>query len=223
MHGGALRTTGKKNQASSRADGRTVTNEIQKVREATERGLASARLCPGGAVTELSPCGRYRLDIEEYTAETTDFAVAVIRRTASGQELATIKRNDSRCFYAWVSRTGHDYLLFSEDVEGQTVIDLTAGKVASFSSPDDPFIWTEFYPSPDGTKVAVVGCYWACPYQVTVYDFRDPLNLPLPKLAEFFLPENDAEFGEWVTEGAFRVQSKDKAVRVFEVPVGKNG
>jgi hypothetical protein len=195
-----------------------VTNEIQKVREATERALASAQLAPGGPVSELSPCGRYRLDIEEYAAEGADFAVAVVRRTADGQGVATVKRNDSRCFYAWVSRAGHDYLLFPEDLEGQTVIDLTAGQVASFSSPDDPFIWAEFYPSPDGTKLGVVGCYWACPYQVTVYDFHDPLNLPLPKRAEFVLPENDSEFGGWVTEGTFLVRSKDGAVRVFEVP-----
>jgi hypothetical protein len=199
-----------------------VTNEIQKVREAIERGLASARPCLGGPVTEFSPCGRYRLEIEEFaTADGADFAVAVVRRTDTGQEVATVKRNDSRCFYAWVSRAGHDYLLFPEDLEGQTVIDLTAGRVAGFSSPDDPFIWAEFHPSPDRTKLAVIGCYWACPYQVTVYDFHDPLDLPLPKLGEFVLPENDARFGEWVTETTFRVRCNDGAVRVFEVPEGK--
>jgi hypothetical protein len=196
-----------------------VTNEIQNVRAATERGLASARLSPGGPVTELSPCGQYRLEIEEYATEHgADFAVAIVRRAGDGQEVATINRNDSRCFYAWVSRAGRDYLLFAEDLEGQTVIDLTSGQMASFSSPDDSFIWAEFYPSPDRTKLAVVGCYWACPYQVTVYDFHDPLSLPLPTLAEFVLPQNDAKFGEWVTEEAFRVRSRDGAVRMFEVP-----
>src|SRR2546423_1350798 len=99
-------------------------NEIQSVRETTERALASARLCPGGRVTELSPCGRYRLEIEEYAAEGIDLAIAIVRRTADGQEVATVKRNYSRCFYAWVSRAGRDYLLFPEDLEGQTVIDL---------------------------------------------------------------------------------------------------
>jgi hypothetical protein len=198
-----------------------VTNEIQKVRDAIERGLAAARPCPGGPVTELSPCGRYRLEIEEYaSADGADFAVAVVRRTDNGQEVATVKRNDSRCFYAWASQPGHDYLLFPEDLEGQSVVDLTAGRVIGFSSPDDPFIWTEFHPSPARTKLAVIGCYWACPYQVTVYDFRNPLELPLPKLAEFVLPDNGARFGEWVTEAAFRVRSNDGAVRLFEIPDG---
>jgi hypothetical protein len=197
-----------------------VTNEIQRVREATEQALASARLCPGGPVTELSPCGRYRLEIEQYAYEQgVAPAVAVVRRTADGQEVATVKSNDGS-FYAWLARAGRDFLLFPEDLEGQTVIDLTTGQVASFSSPDDPFIWTTFHLSPDGTKLAVVGCYWACPYQVTVYNFHEPLNLPLPKLAEFELPDNDAEFEEWVTEGAFRVRSKDGSVRVFEVQQG---
>ena len=171
----------------------------------------------------MSPCGRYRLEIEEYATEGADFALAIVRRTADGQEVATIKRNDSRCFYTWVSRAGRDYLLFPEDLEGQTVIDLTAGQMASFSSPDDPFIWAEYYLSPGTTKLAVVGCYWACPYQVTVYDFHDPLSLPLPKLAKFVLPENDAKFGEWVSEGVFQVRRKDGAVSVFEVPGGRQG
>lgn len=183
------------------------------------RALASARLSPAQPVTELSPCGRYRLEIAEYEDEHgADFAVAVVSRIDDEHELASIKRNDSRCFYAWVSRAGHDYLLFSEDLEGQTVVDLTDGLTAGFSSPDDPFIWTEFHPSPDRTKVAIIGCYWACPHQVTVYDFHEPLNLPMPKLAEFVLPENDAKFAGWVLEGAIRVQSKDGSVRMFDLP-----
>jgi hypothetical protein len=34
-------------------------------------------------------------------------------------------------------------------------------------------------------------------YSVTVYEFHDPRNLPLPKLTEFVLPENDAQFAKW--------------------------
>lgn len=195
-----------------------MTNEIQKVREATELGLASAELGPDDPVTEMSPCGRYRLVIEEYVAEGADFAVAVVYNVNTGQKVATVKRNDSRCFYAWLSRAGCDYLLFPEDLEGQTVVDLTAGVVAGFSSPDDPFIWTEIHPSPDRTKLAVIGCYWACPFQVMVYDFHDPLDLPLPKLVEFVLPDANAQFGGWASESAFRVCSADGVDCVVQVP-----
>jgi hypothetical protein len=195
-----------------------MTNEIRKVREAIERGIALAQASAGEPVVTSSPCGKYRLEIKEYaTANGTDYVVAVVRRTASGEEVATVKRNDSRCFYAWVSRDGHDYLLFPEDLEGQTVIDLTTGEVAGFSSPDDEFIWCEFYPSPDRTKLAVLGCYWACPYLIMVYDFQNPLNLPLPKLAEFVLPDSNAQFAGWDYEAMIRVQSNDGTVHVFEV------
>jgi hypothetical protein len=197
----------------------TVKNEIQKVRETIERGLISARLCPGARTDELSPCGRYRLEIEEYaTVDRAGIAVAVVHRTEDGREVATVKRNYDQCFYGWVSREGHDYLLFPEDFEGQTVIDLTDGRVAGFSSSDDPFIWAEFHLSPDQSKLAVVGCYWGGPYQVTVYDFRQPLDLPLPKMGEFNLPENDAQFAEWATESAIRVRSRDGAIHLFAVP-----
>jgi len=195
-----------------------VINKIQEIRLTIERGLTSARPCPDGRVTELSPCGNYRLEIEEYANSTGGyFSIAVVRRADSGHEISTIKRNDSRCFYGWVSQAGHDYLLFSEDLEGQTVVDLANGNVVGYSSPDDPFIWTEFHASPDRTKLAIVGCYWACPYQVTVYDFRAPLDLPLPKLAEYVLPENDAEFMDWGTEEEFRVQSRNGCVHLFKV------
>ncbi len=32
--------------------------------------------------------------------------------------------------------------LFPEDLEGQTVIDLSSQRAEGFSSPDDPFIWS---------------------------------------------------------------------------------
>jgi hypothetical protein len=199
-----------------------MTNEIQKVREDLEKSLESARLCPEERFTTLSPCGRYQLEVNGYATadslEDATIAIAVIRNTATGEVIATVNRNDTRCFYAWITRDGHDYLLFPEDLEGQTVIDLTARRVEGFSSPDEPFIWTEFYPSDDKTKLAIVGCYWACPYQVTVYDFRDPLCLPLPILAQFDLPGNDANFGQWLSEATFSVTTQEEVARVFDLP-----
>jgi hypothetical protein len=45
--------------------------------------------------------------------------------------------------------------------------------------------------------------------------------LPLPKLAEFVLPHNNAQFEEWITEAAFRLRSPSGEVHIFEVPGGK--
>lgn len=199
----------------------SVTNEIQKVRTAIEQELISARICPEERFTELSPCGRYQLEVECYaTVACPDYAsliVAVIRSITSGEIVATVKRNDERCFHAWVSREGHDYLILPEDLEGQTIIDLNSGRVEGYSSPDDGFIWAGLHPSPDRNKLAVEGCYWACPFQVTIYDFRDPMNLPLPTIAQLDLPANDAQFDEWVTNDSFSMVQKDGSRHVFAI------
>jgi hypothetical protein len=116
-----------------------------------------------------------------------------------------------------ITRDGRDYLLFPEDLEGQTVIDLMTGRVEGFSSPDDTFIWTEFHPSPDVSLLAIIGCYWACPYQVTVYDFREPMNLPLPKVGEFVLTGGSARFGGWVSATAFTLVEPGEEARVIKL------
>lgn len=198
-----------------------MANNIQTIREALRRDLATAKLCSDERVVEPSPCGRYLLEVDSYTTARLDYAsiaVATVRSAATGEVVVAVNRNDTQCFYAWVSRAGRDYLLFAEDLEGHSVIDLTARRVEGFSSPDDQFIWTEIYPSPDRTRLAVVGCYWACPYEVAVYDFRDPLSLPLPVLARFELPEGDTAFGGWVGDSAFRFASEDGAVQTVELP-----
>lgn len=184
-------------------------NEIEKIREAIDRDLVSARLCPEERFVELSPCGRYELEVNGYAPQSfphyATIAVAVVRDVATGEIIATVGRNDTRDFHAWISRDGKDYLLYSEDLEGQTVIDLSSRQVAGFSSPDDPFIWAEFHPSPDKSRLAIIGCYWACPYLVKIYDFREPMNLPLPTIGEFMLPGANARFVEWNSDDSFTI------------------
>jgi hypothetical protein len=198
-----------------------MTNDIGKIREWIDRELATAEVYPDEHLTEVSPCGRYELEVDVYaTADARgkpSMAVAVVTSTVTGETIATLKRNDDRCFYAWVHRDGHDYLVFPEDLEGQSVVDLAERRVQGFSSQDDPFIWAEIHPSRDGTKLAVIGCYWACPYQVTVYDFTNPMALPLPKIAQFDLPPGDALFGEWVSADSFSLIDNDGSVNSFDV------
>ena len=196
-----------------------MTNEIEDVRASTARTLESAKPVADASIVEVSPCGRYRLETEEFgTDDGREVVVATVQRTEDAQELATVRRNDSRCFYGWMQQGNRSFLLFPEDLEGQTVIELATGDVAGFASRNDPFIWTEFHASPDQQKLAVVGCYWACPCQVTVYDFRCPMELPLPKIVEFQLPENDAQFVEWVGSAACKILGNDGTVRLFDVP-----
>jgi hypothetical protein len=78
---------------------------------------------------------------------------------------------------------GNEYLVCAEDMcGGQTVIDLTNRQMASYSLDEDGFIWAEFFLSPDGKTLATIGCVWACPFEIRIYDFSDPMNLPLPEI-----------------------------------------
>ncbi len=203
----------------------TLVNDIQNTRDDLERTFDPSRIIPGEHVEERSPCGRYHLVVDVFgTAEDPGFpsvVLANIKSTVTGEVIATVKRNDDRLFYTWISRDGHDYLIFPEHLEGQTILDLTARRVEGFFSRDESFIWTEFHPSPDKTKMAIIGCYWACSYMVTVYDFRNPMSLPLPLLAQFTLPEANAKFKEWISENAFGVTDDQGILHVFEVPQPK--
>jgi len=199
-----------------------MVNEIQRIREAMAREFDPTLILPEEHSEATSPCGRYQLVTDAYGTASSpmipSMVVAEVRLAESGEVLATIRRNDDRLFYTWISRDGHDYLLFPEDLQGQSVADLTDRRVEGFASKDGGFIWTEFHPSPDKAKLAVVGCYWACPYQVTVYDFRNPMILPLPIVAQYDLPGNDTSFGEWRCDGSLTIIDKQRVVHIFIVP-----
>ncbi len=71
-----------------------MTNEIQEVREAIERDLVSARLCPEERFVELSPCGRYELEVNGYAPASFPayaiVAVAVVHSVATRETIASI-------------------------------------------------------------------------------------------------------------------------------------
>jgi hypothetical protein len=195
-------------------------NRIEEVRKQIEQDLSRDSARSDDTSILLSPCGYYQLEIAEYIITANiDASVAVITRTSINKVIATISRNDSRFPHAWISHQERDYLLCSEDFEGQSIVDLNSGKTAGFSSPDDRFIWLDFHPSPDFTKLAVGGCYWACPHMVVVYDFRRPMCLPLPRLGEFFEPGKEfkaCSFGKWISESSFTVRTTQGETR-FEL------
>lgn len=199
-----------------------MTNDIQQVRDMMESAFDASFIIAEEHLEVTSPCGQYHLVIDMFgTAADPMFpsvVVANVRDVETRELLATIKRNDDRLFYCWITRDGHDYLLFPEDLEGQSVVDLTDRRLEGFASNGGDFIWTDFYPSLDKTKLAIVGCYWAGPYQLTVYDFRDPMNLPLPIIVQFNLPGNNANFGQWLTNESLTVVDDQGEVHTFVVP-----
>lgn len=106
--------------------------------------------------------------------------------------------NEETFFHSWVLKDKIDYLLCSEDLcGGQTVLDLTNRKMSSYSTEEDGFIWTDFHLSPDEKTLATIGCYWACPNEIKLYDFSDPMNLPLKEIKELEISNSETIKG-WI-------------------------
>jgi hypothetical protein len=82
---------------------------------------------------------------------------------------------------------GNDYLFCGEDYQGYSLINLTTGAY-KVHRPEAMlkgfgFCFASVSYSPDFKKLVVHGCYWACPYEVRVYDIsdieQDVLDYPL--------------------------------------------
>lgn len=195
-------------------------NEIWRLRERIAGCFDPERRIAESHIVEMSPDGRYQMVVDEYrdpTHESERIVEVVVQEAATGEQVARFLCDDDRLYHAWVRSQGRDYLVCPETLEGaQTVVDIEGRRIAGFWSEEDAFIWATFHPSPDGTRLAVVGCYWACPYEVVVYDFRRPLDLPLPIVQRFELP-GGLKFGAWISSDAFRLVpdefvSQDKVV-----------
>jgi hypothetical protein len=59
-------------------------------------------------------------------------------------------------------------------------------------------MWTDFHLSPDGRTLATIGCYWACPYVIKLFDFAEPLKLPLTEIGEIELLSNNEIITQWM-------------------------
>ena len=139
--------------------------------------------------TIVSLSGRYQVTWDVYRLDdaTRNWSVSdvIVTDLLDSTEVARFIRSDDRFWSCWIEREEAEYLVCSEALDGQTVIDLTHRQMASWCGSDreNGFIWVEYFPSPTGQRLAVIGCYWACPYEVVVYDFTSPMNLPLTELA----------------------------------------
>ena len=131
-----------------------------------------------------SPSGRYRAAFSCYGTKpgAWNYSRCEVYRVSDGATVADVKRNYSSFWHLFVEDhkvTGHDYLLCGEDYQGHTVVDLTTGEVMSHI-PDDAFQGHGWCPAsaellPDGVTLKVEGCYWACPYEIRLWDFTNPL------------------------------------------------
>jgi hypothetical protein len=178
-------------------------NQVEKIRQEIKDFFDPNRLAKDSLESFLSPNERYRLETSNYWQNKEDVNWDVtkveIYDNSSQEKLFEFYGNDGRFFHQWLTKNNVDYLICAEDLfGGQTVIDLTNRQMESFSPDEDGFIWTEFHLSPDGNKLATIGCYWACPYVIKVYDFQTPMVLPLKELNEMELIDNAEEIKGWI-------------------------
>lgn len=171
----------------------------------------------------MSPSYQFRLEFSEYSFKAKNISNVVkveIYNHFTNELIFDFLINYTRFFYGWVNSNDNEYLICAEDIYGgQTVIDLTNQKMEGYSPNKEGFIWTEFHLSPDGTKLATIGCYWACPYDLKIYDFRNPLTLPLKEIYESELRGNE-EIVAWIDNETLQLKgSENKIPFEYEVKV----
>ena len=177
-----------------------------------ERCFRRSNCLPKTAETFVSPDAQFSLQVTEYRARPDDcnYSRGRVTRARDGRVIADIRRNYSDFWHAWIAHpNGDNYLLCGEDYQGQTVVNLTREQVRSWF-PDSGyegwgFCWTAAYPSPNGRNLAVDGCYWGAPYEVVIYDFRRPDELPYPERSRH--PGIFRWIG-WVDSSTFEYEAK---------------
>lgn len=163
-----------------------MSNVIQKIRTDIFRHFDPNALVPNSEEIYYSPDSKYFFVANLYRQVNTDlnWTVAKIEifLADKNEKIFEFIRNDDSLFHSWLNVDNKSYLLLSEDIEGMSIYNLTDREFYSYSFGDDQFIWAEYYPSPDNKKLAVMGCYWACPYELVVYDTSNPIDLPYKEL-----------------------------------------
>lgn len=167
----------------------------------------------GEPTTYASPSGRYQLVVTSHTTGKATWHYTRGRVYEGERLVATINRNFSAFPFAFVEghgKTGGDYLLCGEDYLGQTCVDLRTGArvdhLPAEAEEGVGFCWADIRPSPDGTVLAVDGCYWACPYEVIIVDFGDPMSVPWPEFARVESPSDTLP--EWSDDGTIELTKR---------------
>ena len=176
-------------------------NYIETIRNNIRKDFNAETFQKGDFETYLSPSNQFRIDTTNFWSKELNLELTKVEifDINLNEKLFDFFVNESRFFYALVTKNNNEYLVCAEDIfGGQTVVDLTNRKMEGYSPNEDGFIWTDFHLSPDGTKLATIGCFWACPYVIKIFDFTNPLKLPLKEIKEIRLLDNDEVISGWL-------------------------
>ena len=165
----------------------------QKARERFAELILSAKQIDKEPKFHTSPSGKYTVEITSY--ENPRYSRGVIRNAQTEELIAEVVRNIDHFPFSWCEGhpTGHDYLICGEDYQGQTIVELDTGQRVDFI-PDEAeqgagFCWVKHYPAPDGKHLFIDGCIWAGAYEMILFDFSKPLDLPYQELNRWFVNE----------------------------------
>lgn len=175
-------------------------NYIDKIRAKIYKDFTELVFQKDDSETSISPSKQFCLEATTYALKIPNLQISKVEiyDQISSEKFFNFLVNDSQCFHGWVTSNSIDYLICAEDIfGGQTVIDLTNRKMSSYSPDEDGFIWKDFHLSPDGKILATIGCYWGSQYFIKLFDFSDPLSLPLSCIKEITLLDNEIIIG-WV-------------------------
>ena len=196
-------------------------NHIDRIRTDIKKDFNEKTFQKGDFETFLSPSKQFRLDATNFWSKELnwDLTKVEIYDQILNEKLFDFFVNESRFFYGWVKAKEVDYLLCAEDIfGGQTVVDLTNRTMTGYSPNEDGFIWTDFHLSPDGKILATIGCYWACPYIIKIFDFSDPMKLPLTEIKEIELLDNDEIILGWLDNETLQMKGvkREREPEYFE-------
>ena len=196
-------------------------NHIEKIRTDILKVFNEKTFMKGDFETFLSPSRQFRLDATNYLLKNPhwDLTKVEIYDQKLNAKIFDFFVNESRFFHGWANANNVDYLICAEDIfGGQTIVDLTNQKMNGYSPNEDGFIWTDFHLSPDGKTLATIGCYWACPYVIKLFDFTNPMKLPLKEISEIELLGNDEIIIGWIDNDTIQMKGvqRERVPEYFE-------
>ncbi len=200
-------------------------NQIEKVREETNKYFDPKLLVKDSHERFDAPSTNFRIETSNYCQDKDDVNWDVTKvevyDNKSNEKIFDFFGNDGHFFHGWLQKDATEYLICAEDLfGGQTVVDLTNRKLESYSLDEDGFIWTNFSLSPDGKTLATIGCVWACPFVLKLYDFENPMDLPLKEIKEIELLGADETMDGWLDEHTLQLKGVKRKTEREEVEGG---
>lgn len=149
-----------------------------------------------------SPSEKYKIRITPFVFRLERLWSYTFGEVFDGKKAVTSVLRDYSSFpLCWCEGhpDGHDYMVCGEDYQGQTVIRLDTGERVDFVEASAEkrlsWCWNSFFVSPDKTKIIVSGCFYTSQYELRIFDFQNPFNLPFKRAGQDFVEYYDELLG----------------------------